>query len=118
MMEKKVRLNKRVRVGDTVVVTAGNDRGKSGKVLSRTTDRILIEGVNIRKKTVRPSEANQKGGFIEIERAIHASNVQAATDAGKAVRLKSRISKKGDKELVFTEGGKETVYRTVRKAKA
>ncbi len=117
-MDKKVRINKRLRAGDTVVVTAGNDKGKSGKVLSRSKDRILIEGVNIRKKAVRPSEANQKGGIIEIERAIHASNVQAATEGGKAVRLKSRIGKKGDKELVFTEDGKETVYRTVRKAKA
>ena len=99
------------------MVASGNDKGKSGKVLARSRERVLVEGVNIRKKAVRPSEQNQKGGIVEMERPIHASNVRPASDAGKAVRLKSRIGKKGEKELVFVEGGKETVYRTVRKAK-
>jgi len=60
-----------LRQGDEVIVIAGNDRGRKGKVLSINRDRILIEGINVRKKHMKPTQQNQKGQIIDIERAIH-----------------------------------------------
>ena len=62
---------------DTVVVLSGAAKGKSGRVLSvdRNKERILVEGVNVHKKTVRRSQEHPQGGIIEVERTIHASNV-------------------------------------------
>lgn len=67
----------KVRKGDMVKVIGGNDRGKTGKVLKVFPDinRVIIEGVNLRKKHARPTPKNRKGGIIEKENPIHASNV-------------------------------------------
>lgn len=65
---------------DTVVVLAGDDKGKSGKVLKvdRKNDKVIVEGVNLQKKSVRRSQINPQGGFEQIEAPIHISNVMAA----------------------------------------
>jgi len=67
----------KIRKGDTVKVLTGNDRGKMGKVLKVFPDehRIIIEGVNMIKKHSRPTQKNRKGGIIEKEGSINASNV-------------------------------------------
>jgi large subunit ribosomal protein L24 len=67
----------RIRKGDTVKVIAGNDRGKVGKVLKVFPDknRIIIEGVNMIKRHSRPTPKNRKGGIIEKEGSVNASNV-------------------------------------------
>ena len=67
----------RLRQGDMVVVVSGNDRGKVGEVraVSRVTDRVLVEGVNLRWKHKKPSQQNPKGERAQIECSIHASNV-------------------------------------------
>lgn len=66
-----------IKKGDSVVVLAGKDKGKSGKVVKVLTkqDKVIVEGVNIAKKHQRPTQANPDGGIIEFEAAIHASNV-------------------------------------------
>ena len=63
-------------VGDTVQVNTGRDRGKSGKVkkVLRSKNRVVIEGLNLKRKHVRPSEG-RAGGVISIEAPIHYSNV-------------------------------------------
>ncbi|HOP49074.1 MAG TPA: 50S ribosomal protein L24 [Ignavibacteriales bacterium] len=63
--------------GDTVIVIAGNDKGKTGKILKvlPKENRVIIEGVNIRKKHTRPTQLNPQGGIIEKEMPIHISNV-------------------------------------------
>ena len=60
-----------------VIVIAGEHKGKKGKVLKifRDTQRVLVEGVNVRKKCLKKSQENPKGGMIEIEMPIHYSNV-------------------------------------------
>lgn len=70
----------KIKKGDEVVVIAGKNRGARGRVLvvQPTQMRILVEGVNIRKKAVRPSPKYPNGGIIEMEGPIHYSNVQLA----------------------------------------
>lgn len=66
-----------VRSGDMVKVIAGNHRGKTGKIskVLREADRVVVEGVNVRKKRIKPTQQNPKGGEIEQEVPIHVSNV-------------------------------------------
>lgn len=68
----------KIKRGDTVQVIAGDDKGKSGKVLQVLPEngRILIEGVNLVKKHMRKSEADPQGGVIEREAPIAISNVK------------------------------------------
>ncbi len=86
--------------GDEIIVIAGNDRGKRGKVLhvhSGPAGRILVEGVNIRVKHLRKSTANPQGGRVEREMPIHASNVLLwSSKAGKGVRTRL-VEEKGRK---------------------
>ena len=67
----------KIKKGDVVYVIAGADKGKSGKVLKvePKKDRVIVEGVAVRKKAVRRSQANPNGGIQEIEAPIHISNV-------------------------------------------
>ncbi|NBQ64152.1 MAG: 50S ribosomal protein L24 [Verrucomicrobia bacterium] len=67
-----------VRKGDEVEVITGANRGRKGKVLEIKTDshRVLIEGVNMIKRHVRPTQDNPKGGVVEREGALHVSNVR------------------------------------------
>ncbi len=66
-----------VKKNDTVVVISGAGKGKRGKILStdRAKSRVVVEGVNVRKKTVRRSQTNPQGGIIEVACPIHISNV-------------------------------------------
>lgn len=115
-MKTKAKQARRVRKGDNVIVISGNERGKSGTVLERVNnDRLLIQGINLRKKAMRPSEANPQGGFVELERPIHASNVMIATEQGKGFRAKVRCN--GDqKEVYGVVEGQEVVHRTYAKS--
>jgi len=75
-MEKSFNRNKSVRKGDTVFVIAGNERGKTGTVLAYSGDKVLVQGLNMRKKHVKRSEQNPNGGIVEREMPIHVSNVK------------------------------------------
>ncbi len=108
--------NKRIRPGDEVLVIAGNDRGRSGKVLSCNNDRIVIEGINVRKKHMKPTQQNQKGQIIDIECPIHVSNVMPSVN-GTGVKLRARFNKAGEKELYYVENDKAVLFRAVKKSK-
>ena len=112
----KKSMNKWLRHGDEVVVLAGNEKGKAGKVLRRTKERVVVEGVNVRKKHLRRTQDNPQGQIISIEMALHLSNVSACDGAGKPVKLKVRDTDKG-RDLFYRDGDKEIVYRTVSKGK-
>jgi large subunit ribosomal protein L24 len=72
-MQKKLH----VKVGDSVKVIAGTSKGSEGKVLSidRKKNRVIVEGVNMMKKHVKPSASNPQGGIVETAAGIHMSNV-------------------------------------------
>ena len=67
----------KIKKGDKVVIIAGKDKGKEGKVLlcDRDKNRVIVEGINMISKHMKPNKANQKGGIVNKEAAIHASNV-------------------------------------------
>ena len=71
----------KVKVGDNVKVLTGKDKGKEGEVLYtlRKKDRVVVEGVNIVKKHMKPSRMNETGGILEVENPIHVSNVKVLT---------------------------------------
>jgi len=73
---KKVKLH--VKKNDSVVVISGNAKGKSGKILKvfPLKSRVIVEGVNIRKRHMRPAQGQPQGSIIEREFPIHASNVK------------------------------------------
>ncbi len=108
--------NKWIRAGDKVTVIAGNEKGQVGKVLRRNKDRVAIEGLNILKKHVKPKQRMQPG-ILEMEGPMHISNVSLCNEAGKAVKIKVKMSKDGKKQLVYQDSGKEVVYRDVKKKK-
>ena len=71
----------RIKKGDTVTVIAGDEKGKSGRVLQviPQTGRVLVEGVNLAKKHMRKSEDHPQGGVIEVEASIAISNLKVTT---------------------------------------
>jgi large subunit ribosomal protein L24 len=95
------RLQTPVRKNDTVVVTTGKDRGKRGLVLVVLPERnrLIVEGVNVIKRHTRPNpQRNIKGGIVEREGAMHASNVQVVCpECGKMTRIGHRID--GDRKV-------------------
>lgn len=97
-----------VKKGDTVIVIAGKDAGKKGKVLEVITkaDRVVVEKVNVVKRHTRPSQANPQGGILEKEAPIHASNVMVhCPKCDKAVRVGKQINENGSKNRVCKKCG-------------
>ncbi|HSX10216.1 MAG TPA: 50S ribosomal protein L24 [Chlamydiales bacterium] len=83
-------MGKWIKKGDRVLVIAGNDRGKSGEVLSRGEERILVQGINVRKKHLKPTQQTQgKGRIVEMEVPIHISNVCLCDKEGKRTKEKA-----------------------------
>ncbi|MBK7643470.1 MAG: 50S ribosomal protein L24 [Planctomycetes bacterium] len=79
----------KVRKGDTVVVIAGNDKGKRGTIqrVDPAAGRVVVEGINMRWKHRKPTQKDPKGERLQIAIAIHASNVMLWDEtAGKGVR--------------------------------
>jgi len=66
----------RLKTGDKVIVVAGSNKGKEGKITHILGDKVVIEGVNLRKKHLKPKDNNGTGEIVEVEAQIHASNVK------------------------------------------
>ena len=103
---KKIHIKK----GDTVYVNAGNDKGKTGKVLSviPAKDRAIVEGINLVSKHTKPNAKQPQGGIIKQEAGIHVSNLQLIDpQSGKPTRVghkvvdgkKIRYAKKSGEEI-------------------
>jgi large subunit ribosomal protein L24 len=95
------RLQTPIRRNDTVVVTTGKDRGKRGRVLKVVPERnrLVVEGVNFIKRHTKPNPQKQiKGGLVEREAALHASNVQlVCPECGQPTRIGRRLLEDGRK---------------------
>ncbi|MDX1681859.1 MAG: 50S ribosomal protein L24 [Phycisphaeraceae bacterium] len=107
-----------VRRDDMVMVIAGDDRGRQGKVLKvlPDEDRVIVEGINVRQRNVRPTQQNPQGGQVEKEQPIHISNVQPVVD-GKPTRVRFETKDDGSKVRVAVRNG-EQVGPPLRKAKS
>ena len=105
-----------VKKGDSVIVTAGNDKGVVGEILRviPDEDRVVVHGVNVRSKHIKPSQQRPQGGIIQKEMSIHISNVSPVVD-GKPSRVRFETKKDGSKVRIAVRGGKE--LHTLRSAK-
>lgn len=98
----------KIKTGDTVVVLTGKDKGRTGKILKFTKkDRILVDGVNLVKKHVRPNpQKNVQGGIMEREATIHISNVALVNPATKkADRVGIKVLEDGKRVRYFKSNG-------------
>ena len=80
----------KIKKGDTVQVLSGNDKGKKGEVLEviPKTESVVVKGVNVRKKHIKPRKQGEEGGIISIESAVLASKVNVVCPkCGKATRI-------------------------------
>ena len=107
-----------VKKDDLVMVTTGNHRGETGKILKvdPQKNRVIVEGVNVRKRHVRPSQQNPQGGRVEKEMPIHISNVSPVSPStGKPTRVRFETREDGSKVRLAVKGGDE--LSTLRKAR-
>ena len=98
----------KIRKGDTVMVIAGDDKGKTGRVLSvdEIKRRVIVEKVNFVKRHTKARSQTQQGGILEKEAPIHLSNVMLYDPkAGKGVRVGVRFTKDGKRERVSRATG-------------
>lgn len=96
-----------VRKGDQVMVTAGSYKGQTGEISRVLTksDRVIVKGVNLKTKHVRPTRVNPQGTIITKEASIHISNVSPVVD-GKPSRVRFRVNSDGSKDRVAVHGDK------------
>jgi large subunit ribosomal protein L24 len=100
----------RIRSGDEVVVIAGKNKGSHGKVLkvNLDDDRVLIQGVNIVTKHVKPSRENPQGGIQKREAPIHLSNVMLADPkSGDPTRVRFQTLENGTKVRIAVKSGEQ-----------
>jgi large subunit ribosomal protein L24 len=97
-----------IKQGDMVMVMAGKEIGKSGKVLKiiQKKDRLLVEKINLFKRHVRPDRQNPQGGILEREGSIHISNVMpVCTKCTESTRIGKRVLEDGKKVRICKRCG-------------
>lgn len=104
----------RIRSGDEVVVIAGKNKGSHGKVLrvepgeATEDDRVVVQGVNIVTKHVKPSRENPQGGIQKREAALHISNVMLADPkTGDPTRVRFKTLENGTKVRIAVKSGEQ-----------
>ncbi|MGB9848093.1 MAG: 50S ribosomal protein L24 [Minisyncoccia bacterium] len=100
MEEKKVKKSLKFKKGDEVIMLTGKDRGKRGKIIKVLPDKnkVVVEGLNLIKKHLRPKRQGEKGEIINLPRPVDASNVALwCSTCGKGVRAGYRFE--GDKKI-------------------
>jgi large subunit ribosomal protein L24 len=98
-----------IRKGDRVKVISGVSRGKEGTVLrvEPEKNRVVVEGLNRRKRHMKPSQTNPEGGIVEFEAPIHASNVMLLDPStGEPTRVRLQVGADGRRERVASKSGK------------
>ncbi|MCK5087272.1 MAG: 50S ribosomal protein L24 [Melioribacteraceae bacterium] len=102
----------RIKKDDSVIVLAGNYKGKTGKVLKvfPKKNRVIIEGVNIRKRHTKPNQANPQGGIIEKEATINVANIMLLDPkSNEPTRIGSKI-------IIDDKTGKKKIVRVSKKS--
>ena len=90
----------KIKKGDNVKVLSGNDKGKTGEVLDviPKTQKVIVKGVNVRKKHVKPRKQGEEGGIIPVECSIHSSKVNVVCPkCGKTTRVGYKVE--GDSKV-------------------
>jgi large subunit ribosomal protein L24 len=97
-----------IRKGDRVKVISGNHKGTEGTVMrvEREKNRVVVQGVNVRKRHRKPTAAVPEGGIVEFEAPIHASNVMLLDPkTGEPTRVRSVVGADGKRERVSARSG-------------
>lgn len=100
----------RIRRGDDVVIVSGSAKGTRGKVLRviPSAERVVVQGVNVRTKHIKPSRTNPQGGVVKRESPIHISNVMIADPkTGEPTRVRSRTLESGRRVRVAVKSGEQ-----------
>jgi large subunit ribosomal protein L24 len=99
----------KIKTGDNVKVITGNNKGSEGKVLKIVSDknRLIVEGVNMVKKHMKPNAQNPQGGIIEKEASIHISNVSLLTPSGETTKVGYRMD--DNKKVRFSKKSNEVI---------
>lgn len=105
--------SKKIRRGDQVIVIAGNYKGQQGKVLEIDGSKVIVEGINVCKKHVKPSQNNPKGGINIFEKPIDVSNLKLCVNDQK-VKLHVQVNDAGERSLCYRQGGEIVTYRKIR----
>jgi len=97
----------RIKKNDNIIVISGNDKNKTGKVLKvfPKVNRVIVEGINIRKRHTKPSQKSQQGGIIEKEAPVHVSNVMIVDPKT------SKPTRIGSKVIIDEKTGKKKIAR-------
>ena len=109
----------RIQKGDTVVVISGKDKGKTGKVmrLFKDDDKVIVEGINLVKRHMKPNPRMQQGGILEREQPLASCKVMPLDPTtGKGTRVRVKTDDKGVKIRIAVKSGEEIPFP--RKAKA
>lgn len=104
-----------IKKDDMVYILSGNDKGKTGVVLGVRDEKVIVQGINVRKKHVKKTQKTQASQILNIEMPIHISNVALCDKDGKKIKKLSVKNNNGNRELIYFDGGKEVVYRTIKK---
>ena len=99
-----------IKKGDTVIVNAGDDRGKQGRVVRVlvSKNKAVVEGVNVVSKSTKPSAKHPQGGIVKMEAPIHVSNLSLIDPkGGKATRIGRRVNENGVKVRYSKKSGEE-----------
>ena len=99
----------KIKTGDNVKVITGNHKGSEGKVLKIVSEknRLIVEGVNMVKKHMRPNAQNPQGGIIEKEAFLHISNVSLLTSTGETTKVGYRMDE--NKKVRFSKKSNEVI---------
>jgi len=99
----------KIKSGDTVRVITGDHKGSEGKILKVLIDKnkVIVEGVNMVKKHMKPDAQNPQGGIVEKEAPIQISNLSLLTSKGETTRVGYRME--GDKKVRFAKKSNEVI---------
>ena len=107
----------KVKVGDNVKVLTGKDKGKTGRIIKtlRKENKVVVEGINMVKKHIKPNRMNEVGSIVDVEAPIHVSNVKVVAEEKKATKKAEVKEAKAEKKTAKTTA-KKTTKKTEKKA--
>ncbi len=100
-----------IKKGDNAMVTSGNSKGQSGRVLfvDAEKQRAIVEGVNMVSKHTKPNADNPKGGILKQEASVHISNLKLVDKSGKPTRIGRKIDEKSGKSVRYSKKTGEVI---------
>ena len=107
----------KVKVGDNVIILAGKDKGKEGRVIKtlKKDNRVVVEGINMIKKHVKPNRMNEVGSIVDVEAPIHVSNVKVV-EGKKEAKKAEKVEKKAETKKETKTTAKKTTKKSEKKA--